>query len=536
MNYLKAGIWAGALLIISKESAAETVQYHPNSPVYIGGNFDPSYPGRAYPECLVRTTVRAESLIPGQKPGTAAATQFQLTRITTRKEMYRLLNVSMSLSGSYGFFSADASGSLEQENTFGEETFTWIIQGFSHFGKYILEKQDLNPRALALQSNPVGFRTTCGTDYAQIMIPAVQATALFTIRNLAESERKVLEASFNASYGGSALSLNAGGKYSEFIKKAAQFGQVEVRVHALGGPGISALSPIITNLDKPDTILQTIAGYFSSLTLDQAVPISYQTGSLQSLIQRPNIETDIYNRYIADVFEVWESLGADRNRLLKIANNSEDWAVTADQLDKIRVEMARIDELRRGALKAATDCRAAYTNTGASSNFRRQECSDAGEPFTKYSRNADFAKLAPKPYYLRYFVTNELIPNEEVINFTVRAPKLKNVSLVKKLAPNGGSFETINSVQVHTDADGGRNAGTSVTMKSIPDVELPIGLRIEMDSGNVYFEKFAFTRAPQVGGDNLFSAVISLDKSEFLKALQKGQTLPEQYIDDGNRK
>jgi hypothetical protein len=93
-------------------------------------------------------------------------------------------------------------------------------------------------------------------------------------------------------------------------------------------------------------------------------------------------------------------------------------------------------------------------------------------------------------------VSNELIPNEEVLNFSIRGPKLKNVLIVKKLNITSQTFESINSVQIHTDADGNMSGGTSIIMKSLLDTELPIGLRIETDSGRVYFEQFSYSRAP----------------------------------------
>jgi hypothetical protein len=126
------------------DAFAEVVQYHPNSPIYIGGNYDPTYPGRAYPECLERTFVRGESLLPGQKPGTATATEFFIKTVKSRKELYRMLNVSLSASGSYGLFSADFKGSLEQENTFDESSYTWVIYGYSNYGKFVLDNIKLN--------------------------------------------------------------------------------------------------------------------------------------------------------------------------------------------------------------------------------------------------------------------------------------------------------------------------------------------------------------------------------------------------------
>lgn len=518
----------------------EVLQYHPNSPAFIGGNFDPSYPGRAYPECLVRTTVRAESLLPGQRPGTAAATQFFLKKVTSRKELYRLLNVSLSLSGSYGLFSADFSGSLEQENTFAEDSFTWIIQGYTNFGKFLLERTALDGDALALRNNFVGFRNRCGTDYVAQEVRAAQATAVFTIKNLSESERRILEAKLSASYGSGPASVGVDAGYRDFLKTAATYGQIEVKVYALGGPGVSALAPIMSNVDKPDQVISTIQKYFETLTLEQSVAVAYNTGSLQSLINRPSIEMDVYNKYVADTFAAWEDLGAEQRRLQAVTASASDWGITDAMADDMRSEVSRLEKLRRTALEAALACKDAFTSTNTQPAVRRQRCSPADQDFTAY--RAKFKGITPKPYYLRYFVTNELIPGEEVLNFSVRGTALKSVRSVKKLAPSGASFEDINSVQIQTAADGSRVASTSLVMSDIPDADLPVGLRIELDSGTVHFEPFAFTRAPVVLSSHtspFFSAPgprlpARDDKAAFGRAQAAGETLPAEWREGVN--
>ncbi len=545
------GLVSAAALAIAGGAQAEVLQYHPNSPVFMGGNFDPSFPGRAYPECLQRTTVRPESLLPGQRPGTAAATQFFLKKVTSRKEMYRLLNVSLSISGSYGFFSGDFSGSLEQENTFSEDSFTWIIQGFSNYGKYLLERTELTTTAKALSSNPVGFRNLCGTDYAAQEVRAAQATAVFTIKNLSESERKILEAKFSASYGAGPLDIGGSASYRDFVKTAAAYGQIEVKVYALGGPGVSALAPIMSNVDKPDKVIKTIEDYFKDLTLEQSVAIAYNTGSLQSLIGRTSIESDVFNRYIADTFEIWESLGAEQTRLQKIANAPGDWGLTVAQRNGVVSEIQTVAKLRKAALDAALSCKAAFTDFDRNAFARRTECRDADEPFMTYS--AKYRDLTPRPYYLRYFVTNELIPNEEVVNFSIKGPTLKNVKIVKKLAAAASTFQDLNSVQIATAGDGSRSAGTSIIMKDIPDVDLPIGVRVELDSGSVYFEQFAFTRAPVTvsapAGPALFSSKPRLpasspllanpDRASFSANAQVAPVdaapLPAEWVEAGNK-
>lgn len=537
MKNVVCGCLVLALLFIAS-AKAEIVQYHPNAPIYIGGNFDPSYPGRAFPECIERTFVRGESILPGQTAGTPSATEFFIKSVKSRRELYRMLNVSLSMSGSYGLFSADFKGSLEQENTFDESQYTWVIYGYSSFGKFILDSVKLRKEAADLANNPIGFRNRCGTDYAAIELRAVQAAAVFTIKNLSESERRVLEASFSANYGagGGPLSIAGDAKYSEFVKKAASYGQIQVSLHAIGGPGVSALSPIITNLENPSIVLKTIENYFSALTLDRSVAVSYNTASLQSLINRPNIETDVYNKFIADSFIYFEELAAEEARLHRLIGVRDDLALTQAQVEKISGHAVLLANLKQKTMSDALRCKDAFNDVNALPSRRRQLCLATASSFKSFDR--PFANLSPNPYYLRYFVSNELIPGEEVLNFSIRGPKLKLVKLVKKLDVSTQAFTEINSIGLKTDLDGSRFGGTSVTMKSIPDSELPIGLRIETENGRIYFERFAFSRAPAASAALLSrnppvrpGTVIekgpSTTKQEFEKALKAGMLPPE---------
>lgn len=531
LNIIRSIILIGALGF-SVATQSGVIQYHPNSPAYIGGNFDPSYPGRIYPECLKRTSLRGESLLPNQKVGTPTSTQFFIKKVNSRRDMYRLLNVSLSISGSYGLFSGDASASLEQENTFSEETFTWVILGYSNFGKFILEPPiQLDPEAAKLIKDPAAFRNRCGTDYVGAEVRAVQAAAVFSIKNLSQSDKKVLEVAFNANYGvsGGPLNIGADGKYSEFVKNAATFGQIEVNVYAIGGQGVSALAPIITQINDPNKVLSTIQKYFENLTLESSVAVSYNTGSLQSLINRPNIETDIYNKFIADLFEHYEGLGAEEARLRNIYKAKDDWGLTNDVQAQISLEIKKIANLKQTDIDIALKCKDAFNNVNVSAQERRKSCSFSENPLAVYDRK--LVNLTPKPYYLRYFVTNELIPNEEVINFSVRGNKLKNIQTIKKLNIINSSFESMSSIQIHKATDDSMESGTSIIMKDIPVVDLPIGLRIEMESGTVYLEQFVFTKASVAPmeftqGETNFPGA---SKEDLKEADESGNLLPSNW-------
>lgn len=173
------------------------------------------------------------------------------------------------------------------------------------------------------------------------------------------------------------------------------------------------MAPIITSVEKPDDVLKTIQSYFANLTLERSAAVSYNTGSLQSLVNHANIETDIYNKFIAQAFLQYEELGAELNRLNSIRRAQEDWNMSSSDQQKLTSEINLLAKLRNDALLAAQNCKKAFNNN-VSADKRQSVCTATPQTFIPYERK--LVGLSAKPYYLRYFVTNELIPGEEVLN------------------------------------------------------------------------------------------------------------------------
>ena len=250
------------------------------------------------------------------------------------------------------------------------------------------------------------------------------------------------------------------------------------------------------------------------------------------MIGRPDIETEIYSKFVADAFLHYEELGAEQAYLNNILRAKEDWGINQQDQAKIAMEVNSIAKLRQGVLDIALNCKRAFNDVNTSLERRRELCANRSNTFAAYDRK--FTGLSPKPYYMRYFVTNELIPGEEVINFSIKGGTVKNVQVVKGLNIQAGTYTPVNAVQVHKASDGSREAGTSVLMSEIKDSELPIGLRLEMDSGRIYLESFVFTRAPAIGtlstsipnGPGAKSLGTPASKDDFKRAYEAGELLP----------
>lgn len=443
--------------------------------------------------------------------------------------MYEYLNVSASVSGSYGFFSADASYGLEKESSFGEDTFSWIVYGYSNYGRFGLDKVELTQEAKNLSNNPIAFRALCGTDYVFSEVRAVQAAAVFKIHNLTSSQRSVLTASVSGGFGNGVLDVSGGVNYQNFVKEAAKYGQIEVSLYALGGPGITALNPIITKYDDPNVVLTTFQTYFSNLTLQYSVPISYNTASIQAKLGRPQIETDFFNKYIADLWISSEELSAERERLRNIRRNSADYSLTEAQKNAIDTELTTIAGLRSEIQSRANACREAYLNVSAGITTRRAEC---GKAVKADNYTPSVGALPAKPFKLTYWTSGTLVPGEEVIHFDVVGAKIKNVTIIKQL--NSPTPTDVNNVAISSGTDGMKHAGDTLLMSSFSPTDFPVGIKVEMDSGNTYTDRFIYTPATpittyaaplKINGGPL-SVLVTTDEAAAKTAFESGRLVP----------
>src|SRR5580704_17826782 len=100
-----------ALLVVATAADGEFYEYHPSSPLKIGGGFNRLTPSRAYPPCL--------DLSQGFDPlGGAAKVEFATSMVKSQEDLFSMLKIDANLSARYTFASASASFSMEREVTF----------------------------------------------------------------------------------------------------------------------------------------------------------------------------------------------------------------------------------------------------------------------------------------------------------------------------------------------------------------------------------------------------------------------------------
>jgi hypothetical protein len=310
MTLIRAAIAALAALAViavgNSSVRAESYGYIPDTKIYLGGGFDPLFPQRNFPLCVaaknecqtsalnsIACLTAAENSAGGVRPTPpylGNTTQFSIRQIKSKFEFFQEINVSVSLSGSYGPFSASGSFSSYSMDEITEDSLTFMVLAKGYYGSFGLADPKLAQSLSSL--TPTNLIGRCGTEYVSQVDRGVVAAALFSVYNLDEKHKREIHASLSAGFS-AGFSAEANATFSSIIRTAVQYGSMSIRVFTIGGGGSPALSALIeknpTDLDGVKTILKT---YVEQQDPSKAAIIGFHTTGFGKLTNQPSIDPD----------------------------------------------------------------------------------------------------------------------------------------------------------------------------------------------------------------------------------------------------
>lgn len=306
MKYIYSAFVIVAFSALSTTSTfAETFGYIPDASIYLGGGFDPLYPQRVFPQCI-KSTAECQlgkfgsntcvSSTGGTQQSTekfGVTTTFTVKQIQSKYEFFKEVNISLSLSGSYGPFSASGNFSSFAMDEVKEDSLTWMVSAKSHYGSFGLQAPDLLDSDKKLR--PVELLGKCGVSYVSQVDRGVIAAAVFSVYNLDEKHKREIHAKLSAGF---SAGFNAGGTaaYDEIVRTAMQYGSMSIRIYTVGGEGAPSLSSIIER-DPTDLkeIKAALRSYVEKQDVQHAAIIGFRTTGLGKLIGDPSIDPDQSN-------------------------------------------------------------------------------------------------------------------------------------------------------------------------------------------------------------------------------------------------
>lgn len=296
-----------ALLSLCQFAKAENYGYIPDAAIYLGAGFDPLYPQRTFPQCISSTAecqlgefgsnlclsnTKKQQSGPDQKFG--VTTTFAVKQIKSKYEFFKEVNISLSMSGSYGPFSAAGSFSSFSMDEVKEDSLTWMVTAKTHYGSFGMQQPILNTEASKIKV-PLDLIGNCGVSYVSQVDRGVVAAAVFSVYNLDEKHRREIQASLSAGYS-AGFDVSGAASYKEIVKTAMQYGSMSIRVYTVGGEGTPGLANLViqdpTNLTE---IKKTLAEYVGKQDKTRASIIGFRTTGFGKLVGNSSIDPDQSN-------------------------------------------------------------------------------------------------------------------------------------------------------------------------------------------------------------------------------------------------
>jgi hypothetical protein len=347
---MRASIWVIVFLAISLSASAATYDFYGGMPLHLGAGFDPTDFATAYAPCLDFDNEIPLDVKKGVSESVGMETDFTLNQVTSRRQLYRYLSISASVSGHYALFQGSGGIDLEEEDTFDSDNFTWIVRVYTKYGKFGMEKPRLNKEAERLKDDPVLFRTRCGYEYVSQVNRGVLAAIVYTVKNLSESSKSRLEAKFKADLAGGTWGVSTSVDYQRFIQQALQFGSIELKVFTIGGAGAPSIAELEKNTADITKIKETLANYTTDQGTAKSAPLSFVSGSLAQFNPRLGfIDYGYYTQVLDDLSNLQIEYRARARRIHAYLLNQRDF------LTDSQVESGATDEKFRKIYKVLVE-------------------------------------------------------------------------------------------------------------------------------------------------------------------------------------
>lgn len=325
------------MLLMSVTAQAGQYAYHPFARLYLAGGFNPYFPDRAYLPCIDH-----DGEHPVETDG-AVGSEVEISLVTNRQDLYQKINISASLSGSYTFYSGSASERYEDEQAFHSDSLTWIVSFKTNYGHYALRNPRLSPSLSTMSEDDL--YTRCGSEIVTERKKGVMLFALFTIKNLSQTRRTELERKFNASAKGPIWSAKMSAQYSSIFRSGMATSDISLKIHAVGGDGITNLTGLIKNGEENSFIAyeqlpQILSNYLSTMTARKAAPTQNVTALLTSF--KPGVTPryeDFKNGQLISLYTNYLNYSSVVNRIRSILVSPDDAFIMSDE-ERIDLEKA----------------------------------------------------------------------------------------------------------------------------------------------------------------------------------------------------
>lgn len=320
----------------------------------LGAGVNPSDPTDSFPYCFDFKT----RLI----PGSAGSSLFRTSLIKTRKDFLRELNVSASASAKYAFFTGAASGSLDEKYSFSSDSLTWIVYFQTDLGKSEVYDETLKPFAnhLLTSKHFTQFATRCGQELITQESREASVSAIFSINNISQEQRKNLEGKFSGEANTSVFSVEASTSFRNFVQEAAKTSRINVDVVTVGGTGAADLASLFTDYSDLAAISNILRAYTGKLSFNNSKATSYRSTKMTRYGWAGNVvDFSIADIALSDYYISFRDIDIVKRKAYDFQSMASQGhlVLTAEQAESLRKAYSDSDALLVKIVQAAKACR-----------------------------------------------------------------------------------------------------------------------------------------------------------------------------------
>jgi len=258
-----------------------------------------------------------------------------------------------------------------------------MLRGFTTYEIQELINPTLKAQYSALDSATLLRR--CGREIITRQKKGAQVALIYHLEDLSESTVSKLERSFQGGVSSGALSVDSRDKFQQFLSKAASVSKVRLNFDAIGGPGVAAVSGLVTANDDVSRVETVVSNYMSRITPNNAAGWQlFSASTLTALAGREDAQSDRQVRQV--LVELYKADTSVQSKLTQVRRVLDPNGIYLSQLDQGTVERLSTAE---GQLTAA----ARAIRTAADRCSRGEECAPINSDVTRI--DVSFLPKAP---------------------------------------------------------------------------------------------------------------------------------------------
>ncbi|OYD88072.1 hypothetical protein CDG77_25755 [Nostoc sp. 'Peltigera membranacea cyanobiont' 213] len=274
----------------------------------------------------------------------------QIRRIESNEELSNSLDISTSVSGSYGAFSATATGKFIKSLTVTSYSIYFLINSFVQNSEKVVSKFFLDEHECNLNADQ--FYQKYGDYYVSGVISGGSFLSLLEMQTNSREVKEQISTSLEANYDAKAFSI--GGKFSMDIQNASKYSGVQLQV-LLQESGVSGASDELKDGGTVENLIAAANG-FPDRVKDGGMPL-YAILTPYSVLQKPPQTRNFIN------VGVVEALRQDMNAIYlraKTILESVTYALNhpsqfADEQDKFNQIKSQMEQILAKVAKANND-------------------------------------------------------------------------------------------------------------------------------------------------------------------------------------